>query len=68
MMRTFAREGEEDGRKRLRSHWPPRLHNVVQVDLPDWLYADLYMCAQMEDWSLADEIRHRLRADMGQRR
>lgn len=58
---------EDDGRKRLRAHWPPRLKQTVQVELPDWLYADLYLCAKSEGWSLADEMRARLRADMNGR-
>jgi hypothetical protein len=53
-----------DGRKKLRAHWPPRLKQTVQVELPDWLYADLYTCAQAEGWSLADEIRARLRGEL----
>jgi len=60
-LRPFDREGEADGRKRLRSHWPPRLKQTVQVELPDWLYADIYLCAKAEGWSLGDEIRSRLR-------
>jgi len=51
-----------DKRKRLRAHWPPRLKQTVQVEIPDWLYADIYRCAKAEGWSLADEIRSRLRA------
>lgn len=59
------RKNREDGRKRLRAHWPPRLKQTVQVELPDWLYADIYACALAEGWSLADEIRSRLRESSG---
>jgi hypothetical protein len=56
-----------DGRKKLRAHWPPRRTNIVQVSIPESLYADLYICADAEEWSLADEIRARLREAMERR-
>lgn len=57
----------EDGRKKLRAHWPPRLKQTVQVEIPDWLYADIYACAKAEGWSFADEIRARLRPAAGRK-
>ncbi|WP_292618268.1 hypothetical protein [Mesorhizobium sp.] len=65
---AFDRDGEQDGRKKLRAHWPPRLKQTVQVELPDWLYADLYTSAKAEGWSLQDEIRSRLREEMHRER
>lgn len=53
-----------DKRKKLRAHWPPRILNHLQVTVPDWLYADLYLAAAAEGWSLAEEMRARLRAEM----
>lgn len=50
-----------DGRKRLRAHWPPRRRNAVQVELPADLYAEVWLSADAEEWSLAEEIRARLR-------
>ncbi|MEO9614292.1 MAG: hypothetical protein ABJG86_11190 [Nitratireductor sp.] len=63
-MRDLPGEGENDRRKVLRAHWPPRLRNTVSVELPDWLYAQLYLSAKAEGWSLGDELRHRLRASL----
>lgn len=54
-----------DRRKTLRAHWPPRIINHLQVTVPDWVYADFYLCAAAEGWSMAEEIRSRLRPAAG---
>lgn len=60
--------GENDGRKKLRAHWPPRRVNHVQVGIPAELYSALWIAADAEEWSLQDEIRARLAAtDVGGR-
>lgn len=50
----------EDRRRRLRAHWPPRKVQTVQLVLEERLYADLYLSAKAEGWSLQEEMRSRL--------
>lgn len=50
----------EDGRKRLRAHWPPRRANIVTLTIDRQLYEKLWLAADAAEHSLQDEIRHRL--------
>lgn len=53
-----------DKRNTLKAHWPPRKRQTIQVELDAELYRRLYISAFGEN-SLAEEIRTRLRRDLG---